>query len=271
VRTQARMFDLDAYVERIGLNGRPRLAELHRGHVASIPFENLDPHRGVPASLEVDDLQRKLVAERRGGYCFEHNMLLMAALQALGMKVEPMLARVRFGAPPATVRPRSHLVLHVRTGDASWLADVGFGAGTLLEPIPFGLGHTYEQSGWRFRLVAEGPQLVLQTVSDSEWVDVYAFLPTPVPQVDIETSNWFVSTHPSSPFVTGLLIGTQHSDGTRTLLSDWSELALSEQTPAGTTVTPLARGDIPRLLDTHFGLPGFALDEAGRVVVAGSC
>ena len=61
------MFDLDAYVERIGLRGRPTIAELHRAHVSSIPFENLDPHRGVPVSLEPDALWRKLVIDRRGG------------------------------------------------------------------------------------------------------------------------------------------------------------------------------------------------------------
>ena len=85
------MFDLDAYVERVGLSGRPGLTELHRAHVTSIPFENLDPHGGLPVSLELEDLQRKLVGARRGGYCFEQNLLLMAALEALGAHVQPML------------------------------------------------------------------------------------------------------------------------------------------------------------------------------------
>jgi hypothetical protein len=38
------VFDLDAYLERIGLNGRPSIAQVHRAHLTSIPFENLDPH-----------------------------------------------------------------------------------------------------------------------------------------------------------------------------------------------------------------------------------
>ena len=60
------MFDLDAYLERIGLRGRPSLREVHRAHVSAIPFENLDPHRGVPVSLDEEALERKLVAGRRG-------------------------------------------------------------------------------------------------------------------------------------------------------------------------------------------------------------
>src|SRR4051794_28531075 len=67
------VFDLDRYLERIGLSGRPSIAEVHRAHVTSIPFENLDPYRGAVVSLALDDLARKLVDERRGGYCFEHN------------------------------------------------------------------------------------------------------------------------------------------------------------------------------------------------------
>lgn len=263
------MFDLDAYLERIGLQGEPSIADLHRAHVASIPFENLDPHRGIPPSLELDALADKLVARRRGGYCFEQNLLLGAALEELGAGVEPMLARVRVGAPPGSVRPRSHLVLRVRSGGASWHADVGFGAGTLTEPIPFGPDGAHEQAGWRFRVVQDGDELVLQAADGEVWRDLYGFVPQPVPLVDIETSNWFTGTHPRSPFVTGLVASIQDQDGGRTMLSDWSELALTVHRPgAEPIITPVERDEIPGLLDEHFGLPGFALDDEGRVVEA---
>jgi len=67
-------------------------------------FENLDPHRGIPVSLVQEDLERKLVHERRGGYCFEHNLVLTSALEHLGFTVEPMLAR--FGRLSVTVSTR---------------------------------------------------------------------------------------------------------------------------------------------------------------------
>lgn len=262
------MFDLEAYLARIGLGGRPSLAELHSAHVSSIPFENLQSHGGDPVSLAGPDLERKIVAEGRGGYCFEHNLLFAAALQELGFEVEPMLARVRWAAPPGTVRPRGHLLLRVTGEGGVWHADVGFGAGTLLEPIPFGPGEEHEQEGWRFRVVQDGEELVLQGVSAGEWSDLYAFIPKPVPLVDLETSNWFTCSHPASPFVTGLLIAAQTADGTRTTLSDWGELELVTQTPAGRSSTPVAREQIPALLAERFGLEGFALDPSGRVVRA---
>src|SRR3954471_16598589 len=155
------MIDLDAYLARIGLSASATLAQVHRAHSTSIPFENLDPQRGLAVSLELEDLERKLVAERRGGYCFEQNLLLKAALEALGAEVDLLLARVRFGAPPGTMRPRSHLVLRVHAEGGLWLADVGFGVGTLLEPLPFEPGETDDQSGWRFRIVNDADELVV--------------------------------------------------------------------------------------------------------------
>jgi N-hydroxyarylamine O-acetyltransferase len=259
------MFDLDAYLDRIGVRGRPGIAELHRAHVTSIPFENLDPWRGKPVSLQLEDLQRKLVIERRGGYCFEHNLLLMAALEALGARVEPILARV---GPRGTERSRTHLVLRVRIDGEVWHADVGFGRGTLLAPIPFGPGDEHVQDGWQFRVVADGRELVLQTVRDGEWIDGYTFVPEPVPPIDIETSNWYTATHPRSPFVSaGISAAIYDREATAVSLSDWSgSLILTELTPQDRTVTPVAPEQAGELLATRFGLAGWTLEADGRLL-----
>jgi N-hydroxyarylamine O-acetyltransferase len=250
-------FELGAYLARIGLPAaRPGIRELHRAHVQSIPFENLDPRRGVPVSLAPDDLQRKLVAERRGGYCFEQNLVLARALEAVGARVELMLARVRYGAPRGAIRPRSHLVLRVNDGSGVWHADAGFGSNTPTEPLPFGAGDVHEQLGWRFRIVEDGPELVLQGMEELGWRDFYGFVPEPVPVVDIETSNWYTATHPRSPFVTGLNVGRQRPDGTRISLSDWTgKLLFVEQTPDRRRVTRVALEALPAMLEKHFGLP----------------
>jgi N-hydroxyarylamine O-acetyltransferase len=255
-------------MQRIGLKGSPTIAQIHRAHVTSIPFENLDPHRGVPVSLEPEAIERKLVDERRGGYCFEQNLLLKAALEALGARVELMLARVRFKADGA-VRPRGHLVMRVQAEGAVWHADVGFGLGSLLEPLPFGPGQEHEQAGWRFRVVEDGPEFVLQAVTGDRWIDVYGFSPHPVPFVDLETSNWWISTHPNSPFVTGVIVSKQDNEGRRMSVSDWAGLALTEEVPGERRVTGVLREELPQLIASRFGLDGFALDRDGRLVLAG--
>jgi N-hydroxyarylamine O-acetyltransferase len=274
------MFDLDAYLSRIGLSGRPSLADVHIAHATTIPFEGFDPHMGIAPRLDPEELVEKLVRRRRGGYCYEQNLLLKAALQALGYQVDPYLARVMIGLAPGAIRPPTHLLLRIRGGpegggsesgadgvaeERGWHADVGFGSGTLLEPLPWGPGEEHEQSGWRFRVVERSPQWVLQTVNDGEWTDIYGFLPIPVPEVDIEMSNWWTATHPESSFVTGFLATRQWRDGRRLILTDWGELTLIERTATETVSTPVTREQVPRLLAERLELPGFELDAAGRV------
>ena len=265
------MLDFDAYLERIGLadNDTPGLHAVHRAHATSIQFENLDPHRGIPISLAQEDLERKLVHARRGGYCFEHNLLLASALECLGLTVDPMLARVRSGAPRGAQRPRTHLVLRVTNGDNGvWHADVGFGAGTLIEPIPFGSDPAvvHEQFGWCFRVVDDGPELVLQALEDGAWSDLYGFAPEPVPHVDIETSNWWTCTNPRSPFVSGLVAAVHRPDGTRESIRDWSgALEYIVQSTDRTEVSRPPREAIPDLLAERFSLSGFTLGPDGRV------
>ena len=159
--------------------------------------------------------------------------------------------------PPLPAGPLTHLLLRVQWGGAVWHADVGFGNGTLIEPIPFGPGGPYEQSGWRYRVVQEEQLLVLQTDTEDGWRDLYAFAPEPVPPIDIEVNNWFTCTHPESPFVTRLIVTEHGQDGTRTTLSDFGgEMVLSVQTPTGRSdpPTPVAREDVPALLEQRFGL-----------------
>src|ERR1041385_2258851 len=81
--------DLTAYLDRIGYAGprEPTLAALQgvvRAHAIAIPFENIDPLLGRGVRLDTGTLIAKLVGEGRGGYCFEHNILLQHALRALG-------------------------------------------------------------------------------------------------------------------------------------------------------------------------------------------
>jgi len=105
--------DLDAYFARTGYTGprTPTLETLHglvRAHVQTIPFENLDVLLGKPIDLEPAALMQKLVHDRRGGYCFEQNTLLLEVLTALGFHVRPLSARVRWQRPRDYTPARTH-------------------------------------------------------------------------------------------------------------------------------------------------------------------
>lgn len=258
------MIDVGAYLDRIGCNRGATLGAVHRAHVTSIPFENLDAWSGRPVSLDLADLERKLIAERQGGYCFEQNLVLWAVLQQLGYDVELLLARARTGGWPGPIRPRTHLVLRVWADDQTWLADAGFGFGGCLDPLPWRVGGPYSQSGWRFRVVSDEPELLVQAVRGEEWVDLYGVTPGPVPLIDIETANWMTSTYPGSPFVRGPVISATAPNGHRTLLRSNAEhgFVLVEQQPDRRVTTPLRRSELPVILERRFGL------DAARVPAA---
>ena len=133
--------DLPAYLRRVEYAGEreasPSVLEaLHQAHATHIPFENLDIFLGRAIELDLASLQAKLVAGRRGGYCFEQNLLFSSVLQAFGFAVTQLAARVRRGN--GVLLPRTHMMLEVEAGGRQWLADVGFGSDGLLAPVPLG-------------------------------------------------------------------------------------------------------------------------------------
>ena len=125
--------DIDAYLGRIGLTGRPPstlegLRALHRAHLAAIPYENFDVQLGRPVTIAVPAIYDKIVGRRRGGWCYEMNGLFGWALGELGFKVTRATGAVmRAAAGDAVIG--NHLVLRVDLPEGVHLADVGFGDG----------------------------------------------------------------------------------------------------------------------------------------------
>ena len=204
-------FDLDAYFARISYGGVARadletLSAIHEHHTAAIPFENLNPLMGLPVLLDLDALQAKLIGQRRGGYCFEQNAILKAALEAIGFSVTGLGARVRWMAPPERpVGPRSHMTLRVDLVDGPYLADVGFGGHMLAHPIRLAPGMEQEQATATLRLVEADGAMTLQTRFATGWQEMYRFTSEAQFSADYMVSNWFTSTHPTSIFTNGLL------------------------------------------------------------------
>jgi len=195
--------DLPSYLHRIGYAGdtapAPALLEaLHRAHLAAIPFENLDIILGRSIEVDLASIQTKLIYHRRGGYCYEQNLLLGAVLERLGFTVSRVLART--GDPLEKPRPRSHLVLIVELEDRRWLADVGFGSG-IVAPLPLTDATAHRQGAWTFRAVV-GPDGAwrLRELIDGFWQTRYTFTETPDHLVDVEVANRNTSTSPTSPF-----------------------------------------------------------------------
>jgi N-hydroxyarylamine O-acetyltransferase len=115
----------------------------------------------------------------------------------------------------------------------------------------------------------DGAELVLQTFVDGSWVEMYGFIPEPVPFVDIEVNNWYTATHPTSPFVTGVFAGARRVDRCLSLFVN-DEAVLVERAvgePSSTTMVP--PGQIPTLLAERFDLPGVSIGSGGQPQLAG--
>lgn len=253
---------LDAWLARLGIAAppSPTLAALNAvlaAHLASIPFENVDPLLRRPVRIEPDAVFDKLVTRRRGGYCFELNTLLAAGLGALGYAVTPLAARVRWGVPDDVPTVATHMLLRVEVAHRSYLADVGFGGPTPYLAMP--LSEPGDDS-FPYRLVPSPPEADatafhnydLEARGDAGWIKIYRFDLTPQPWIDFGPRNWYVSTHPDSVFLRRLM-AARTEGGMRLTLADGD---LAERAPDGSVRrTRLASPEaVVQALSERFGL-----------------
>jgi N-hydroxyarylamine O-acetyltransferase len=247
-------FDTAAYLQRIGLDTQPAasvdgLHALQRAQALAIPFENFDIllERGI--SLEPQAVFDKLVHRRRGGYCFELNGLFLAALQAFGFQARALLGRVHVVGEPTG---RSHQISLVSIDGEDWIADVGFGAQTALQPM---------------RLVRDEPQALhdsvrryvddprfgtmLQMQGPERWINLYSFDFWHVTEGDRVMGNHFTSTHPGSFFTFARIAARPTPTGRRSLL----DFTLRQVDGGAEATEQLAGGEAYlTALREHFGI-----------------
>lgn len=249
--------DLDAYFARIGYHGpraptRETLDAIMRAHVEAIPFENLDVLLGRPIELEPEALQRKLVYDRRGGYCFEHNALLLHVLDDLGFAVRPLSGRVRYQRPREFTPARTHLFVRVEL-DQPYLADVGVGGMSLTAALRLVEGEAQATPHEPRRLIREAGLWYHQAELGGAWHDVYEFTLEEMPPIDRVVANWYTSTHPGSHFKSRLVVARALPDGARlTLLNrELTERARDGHAERRVLTAP---DELLAVLDDRFGL-----------------
>jgi N-hydroxyarylamine O-acetyltransferase len=260
--------DLAAYFARIGYTGSqaPTLATLNAmmsRHVQSIPFENLDVLLNRPISIETAAIVDKLVHQRRGGYCFEHNTLFLCALEALGFTVTAISARSRYQRAVRDSLPRTHVFLRVELEGESYLVDVGFGGLSLTASLRLVLDGSQDTPNEPRRIVSEGrwdgfklraPDAVLvhQAYFANNWHDLCEFTLEPMSPIDREMGNWYTSTHPRSHFREHLMVARATPEG-RVILSD-SEFTWRQRDGSAKSRVLQTHGELLDTLAAHFDL-----------------
>ena len=252
--------EVERYLGRVGLAGCSAAspADLHAAHVHSIAYEDLDIHLGREIRLDLASLVAKMVDRRRGGYCYEHNTLFAAVLEAHGHRVTRCLGRVRLG-DPTSPRPATHMVLLV---DGQVL-DVGFGGATPIGPVPLDGEATYGPWTWRTERTStpEGEGAWVVRLFD---MALYTFTDAPRHAVDYLAPNHYSSTHPRSLFTQHVIAQRWEADRQVGLVG----LQLTERLADGTEeVADIDPADIGRVLRERLGLD-LDEDEVARVAAA---
>jgi N-hydroxyarylamine O-acetyltransferase len=239
--------DVEAYLKRIrypgiaipgiaipGLNvpdagtpdtGRPSaefLRSLHRAHLFTVPFENLDIALGREIICEEACFLHKIVNERRGGFCYELNGAFATLLRGLGFRVTLLSACP--AREDGSIAPEfDHLALLVDLHEP-WLADVGFGD-CFTEPLRLETTIEQAQNGRVYRLMSSGKSFEnqsdesfsLEVLSDSDWKKEYVFTLQPRELRDFAVRCKYHQTSPDSHFARQRICSMATPEGRITL------------------------------------------------------
>ena len=213
--------DTKAYLERIGYRGRTRLnldvlRRLHRKHLLSIPFENLDIHLGRPIILSEKAFYDKIIKHHRGGFCYELNGLFATLLDELGFKVTMLSARV--AQKGGGLSPNfDHMTLLVQQ-EHRLLVDVGFGD-SFTEPKRFDLPGPQDDCGKQYRLTRTDGWILLsrRPKGSGVWEPQYLFSLRPRKLEDFIPRCRWQQTSPRSHFRKGRICTRLTSNGRLTL------------------------------------------------------
>ena len=225
------------------------LRGIHRAHLLTVPFENLDIHRNKPIVLDEAALFEKIVVHGRGGYCYELNGLLVSLLREMGFDVTMFSSNVIHGGIPAEI---DHLTLLIQLDDR-YIVDVGLGDSSRL-PLRLEEGGEQYGTGQRYRFTqTDGRWILWSGAENNGWYDEYSFdaTMTPLALPDFENANRYYQTAPESWFVQGRICSRATEGGRISLTGDTLIVTRNgqrEETPIN------GEQAFVRALSEHFGI-----------------
>jgi len=249
------LFNISAYLKRIKYEGKTdvsyeTLYSLHIAHTLNIPFENLDVYYKSPILLDRESLYKKIVENKRGGYCFEMNGLFSIILKELGFRVTDLLARVTIDGENYT--GKIHQTLMVEIGDKKWLVDVSFGRDGIIAPLLLEEGIDQQQFAHTYRLIKDQKfGYVLQNKVEDEYRYMYAFTLDECYPTDYLMSNHFTSTFPDSWFTQMKFCTMPTKEGRITLTDEHFKIIINGEI---SEIKVSNNAQFNELLKRHFAL-----------------
>lgn len=213
---------MTGYLQRLGVEPSApsvdALTALHRAHVERVPYETFWLHLGEGWGITPHESLRRIVVDRRGGYCFHLNGAFAELLEWLGYHVTRHAAGVHDSNGPSQATIGNHLALTVRglpddaNPDGRWYVDAGLGD-AVHAPLPLVPG-TYEQGpsvfaigagdgvgDWSFENDAAGSFAGVSVMAPSIAVEVFS------------ARHQYNATSPESSFARTVTAQRRRADG----------------------------------------------------------
>ncbi len=213
------MIDVERCLKRIGYSGPTEptldtLRALQNAFLLKVPFENLDIHLGRQIRLSSESIYKKIVSRKRGGFCYECNILFFDLLSGLGFQVEYLSARMVKGS---TIGPEyDHMVLLVHL-EHDYLADVGNGQ-SCREPLRIDGANRATSEGYAYRAGTQGKDYALYYQQSNEaWTPRFLFTLTPRNRAEFSDMCHYHQTSPDSVFTRQRLVTIATLEGRVTL------------------------------------------------------
>lgn len=251
---------INQYLQRIEYNHTlsadlPALCKLQWAHITHIPYENLDILAGIPLSLNTQDLFQKIVAGKRGGYCFELQGLYGELLKSSGFPVAQYSAR--FMDEPGIVQMRRHRVLVVQIGGIRYLTDVGIRSES--PRVPLKLVYDEVQTDniceYKFQKDSFYGWVLCQKERGKDWKALYGFTEEPQIDDDFVMPSFYCEKHPDSTFNKFMKISIFSGESNFTLVNGIFQEYRNAKVQLRKKLT--SQSETSDILKTYFGLDGY--------------
>lgn len=214
--------DTEKYLRRFGIEksdisvNEESLRFLQKQHLLSVPFENLDIHWKRPILLDTEKFYRKIVEEKRGGFCYELNGLFCKLLNEIGFPSRMISARVHMGKGEFSAE-YDHMAIMTKIDGEEFLVDVGFGDFTVA-PLKFIADDEQQDENGMFSIIQiDYDQYEVQKKDIVGWKVEYKFKDFARDLAEFTEMCNFHQNSPESHFTRGKVCSLLLENGRKTL------------------------------------------------------
>jgi len=211
------------YLKRINYTGSLTiddnvLEELHRSHIYQIPFENLDIYYKKAFDLDIEKVYKKIISDKRGGFCYELNLLFNWLLTEIGFSSRIIAARI-FNEDGTLGPSFDHMSVYVKT-EKEFLVDVGYGD-LFITPIEIKTGEQYDgRNYFKIEVWNQQEYIISMSTDGIDYSRRYTFSLSAVEPNDFNAICLDKQTNPNSYFVKNIVCTKPTDSGRMTIFND---------------------------------------------------